>query len=209
MKSMVLKTRRLLLTPLTDDQLQQRLYDAPTPMEKRRYSELYAMVGLYPEHKHWCTLWELTLRADSTVVGSLHFDGPPQQGEVTLHLEILPEHRGVGYAGEALEAMLPHAWKDKSAYFITARPREPLLRDTLLKLGFTDTGSCLEKERPYKPRAKDLMSLGVTMGLFAGFLVLGDVTAGILIGAFAGWVIGWYFDEKDRRIRKKLRQIRQ
>jgi len=208
-KSDALKTERLHIIPLTDEQLQQRLYDAATAAEKRQYSELYAGVRLYPTHRLWCTLWEITLKADGTVVGRLRFGGPAtERGEAELLCEIFPAHQGKGYAGEAITAMLKWAWKDERTYFIIARPHNEAYRDTLQKLGFTENGAWYELERPVNPRTQLLMSIGVPIGLFVGLLLLGDYSVGIVIGALGGGMLGWYQDAKDHRIREKLREMR-
>lgn len=203
----VLKTKRLHLRPLTDEELQAALYAAPTALEKRRFSELYAMVRLYPDYRLLCTLWEITRRSDGAKVGELHFDGPADQwGEAELHFDIFPQYRGSGYAGEALQALLDWVWKDERTYFIRFLPPDAAIAETLEKLGFVPVRGLYVKERPVKQRTRDLVSLGVSLGLLLGVFPLGDLTAGILIGAFAGFVIGGYFDAKDRRIRENLRR---
>lgn len=205
----VLKTKRLLIRPLTDEALRDRLYAAAVAVEKRRYSELYAMVRLYPTHRLWCTLWEIVRRADGACVGELHFDGPANEwGEAELTFDIYPPYRGNGYAGEALRELLGWAWKDERTYFIRFLPPDAAIAETLEKLGFAAVQGTYVMERPVKPRTRDLMSLGVTLGLVIGVFPIGDVTVGILIGALAGFVIGGYFDAKDRRIRENLRQKR-
>ena len=89
-----------------------------------------------------------------------------------------------------------------------------MLQKTLSGLDYVPTQSFGEQgrvfvyERPHKSMVHDLMSLGVTFGLLLGVLVIGDLTVSVLIGAFAGYAIGSYFDAKDRRIREKLRQKR-
>lgn len=206
-KTDTLKTKRLRIRPLTDDELRERLYAAPTAGEKRRYSELYAMVRLYPDYRLWCTLWEITRRSDGAVVGELHFGGPANQwGEAVLTFDIFSQYRGNGYAGEALQELLDWAWKDDRAYFIHFLPPDAAIAETLDALGFVCVRGMYVKERPIKQRTRDLVSLGVSLGLLLGIFPLGDLTVGILIGAFAGFVIGSYFDAKDRRIRENLRR---
>ena len=204
-----LKTERLRLVPLSDETLQQRLYDAETPVEKRRYSELYSMVRLYPTYRLWCTLWEIRRRGDDVCVGEFFFDGPAnERGEAWLHCEIVSAHQGQGYAGEALKEVLHWAWKDDRAYFILSRPHDSAYGDTLRKLGFQEEIGRFEIERPVKPQTQTMMSIGVSMGLLAGILVLGNVNAGILIGALAGALLGGWLDAKDRRMRERLRALR-
>lgn len=209
-KSDTLKTKRLRLIPMTDEALREALYTARSPEEKRRYSEFYAMVRMYPTHRLWCTLWHICRKSDGATVGELYFDGPADdRGEAALHCDIYPQYRGNGYAGEALAELQDWAWKDERTYFIRFAGEDPTIAETLRKLGFLWEREGYVLERPVKQRTRDWMSLGVSLGLLLGVFPLGDVTAGILIGALAGAVIGSYFDAKDRRIREIIRQKRQ
>ncbi len=208
-KSDTLKTKRLHIRPMSDEALRDALYAAETPAEKRKYSELYAMVRLYPDHRLWCTLWKICRKSDGAEVGELHFNGPANEwGEAVLHCVIFPQYRGNGYAWETLEEVIRRAWKDERTYFIRFVKEDSAVEETLVKLGFILERGSYVLERPLKSKTQDLLSLGVTLGLLIGVFPLGDLTAGILIGAFAGYVIGSYFDAKDRRIRENLRQKR-
>lgn len=205
-----LKTKRLRLCPMSDEAVRDALYEARTPQEKRRYSELYAMVRMYPTHRLWCTLWKILRKADGVTVGELWFDGPADHGgEAKLHCVIFPQYRGNGYVGETMEEILHWSWKDERTYFIRFVGEDPAIAETLKKLGFQWERGGYVLERPVKRLTRDLASLGVTLGLVLGVFPLGDVTVGILIGAFAGYVIGGYFDAKDRRIRENIRRMRQ
>ena len=48
-KNKVRKTERLRITPWTDEQLQEALYEAETAAEKRKYSEMLSGTRLYPD----------------------------------------------------------------------------------------------------------------------------------------------------------------
>ena len=133
-----------------------------------------------------------------------------------LACAILPEYRHKGYAREAVAAMKDWAFKNEFVYFIMVEEsREGVRADRALqKLGFVPTermgekGRMYEAERPFESAVKSMLTIGVTLGLVAGGFVLNDLTAGILIGAGAGYVIAWILDAKDRQNRKKLRQNR-
>jgi RimJ/RimL family protein N-acetyltransferase len=58
-----------------------------------------------PRHLH--------LRDTGELIGTAGFFGPPDEvGVVSLGYGVVPELRGQGYATEALEALLAHAWTD-------------------------------------------------------------------------------------------------
>lgn len=214
-KNKVRKTERLRITPWTDEQLQEALYEAETAAEKRKYSEMLSGTRLYPDERLWYTKWEIALKKGGTVIGELQFQGRPNAfGETVLSYELVPAYRGKGYGLEAMREMLNLAFRTDDVYFVQAEARDEMSRNLLLKLDFVDTGGCSEKgciyerERPASEKTKDLASLGAALGLMLGFFPLGNLNAGILIGVFSGYAIGAYFDGKDRRIRENLRRKR-
>ena len=214
-KNKVVKTRRLRLTPWTDEQLQEALYAADAPWEKRKYSEMLSGARLYPDDRLWYTKWEITLKSDGTPIGELRFLGRPNAlGEAALAYQLAPAYRGKGYGLEALREMLDLAFRTDDVYFVMAEAEDEMSRNLLLKLGFSETGRygekgpVYERERPVSEKTKNLAGLGAALGLMLGFFPLGNLNAGILIGVFSGYAIGVYFDGKDRRIRENLRQKR-
>jgi len=214
-KNKPVKTRHLLITPWTDEQLREALYAASSPWEKRKYSEMLSGAQLYPDDRLWFTKWELTLKSDGTPIGEIRFKGPANPlGEVELSYLLFPEYRGKGYGLEAVREMLDLAFRSNDVYFVMAEAEDEMSRNLLLRLGFAETGKVGEKglqyerERPISEKPKSLAALGVTIGLLLGIFPLGNLNAGILIGVFSGYAIGVYFDGKDRRIRENLRRKR-
>lgn len=214
-KRKVIKTRRLVITPWTDDRLREALYEADSAQEKRRYSEMLSGARLYPDDRLWYTKWEMTLKSDGTPVGEIRFKGPANgMGEVELEYSLLPVYRGKGYGLESVSELIDLAFQSDGVYYILAEADDPMSQNLLTKLGFAPTdrfgenGRRFELERPVSSKTKDLASLGAALGLFLGVFPLGNLNAGILIGIFSGYAIGAYFDGKDRRIRENLRQKR-
>jgi GNAT superfamily N-acetyltransferase len=139
-------------------------------------------------------------------------DGTCELNNLCVH----PEYRHKGYAHEAVAAMKDWAFRNEFVYFIMVEEsREGISAHRALhKLGFVPTnrvgekGPYYEAERPFESATKSMLTVGVTFGLVAGGFVLNNLTAGILIGAGAGYVIAWILDAKDRRNREKLREKR-
>ena len=213
----VIKTKRLVIRAWSDDELRAALAQERSEASERIYREMLAGVTLYPIHRLWYTNWEIRLRSDDTLVGEIGFGGHPnEQGEVNMACAIHPEYRHKGYAHEAVAAMKDWAFRNEFVYFVMVEEsREGVCAERALqKLGFVPTGRmgtkglCYEAERPFESAVKSMLTIGVTFGLVAGGFVLNDLTAGILIGAAAGYVIAWILDAKDRQNREKLRQIR-
>jgi ribosomal-protein-alanine N-acetyltransferase len=54
--------------------------------------------------------WVVVNKATGEVIGDVGFKGPPDEnGVVEIGFSIMPEHRGKGYAKEAVKAMTDHA----------------------------------------------------------------------------------------------------
>lgn len=50
--------------------------------------------------------WAVVLRGTSEVIGDVGFKGPPDEGTVEIGFSIMPEHRGKGYATEAVVELI-------------------------------------------------------------------------------------------------------
>lgn len=214
-KNKVIKTKRLRITPWSDERLREALYEAVSGEEKRKYSEMLAGAQIYPDDRLWYTKWEITLKTDGTPIGEIHFKGPANQfGEVEISYQLLPEYRGKGYGVESVKKLLDLAFQTDHVYYVMAETDDTMSQNLLKKLGFSETGKFgemgprYELERPPSEKIKVLASVGVSLGLMLGIFPLGNLNAGILIGVFSGYAIGAYFDGKDRRIRENLRQKR-
>lgn len=216
-KDKVIKTRRLRITPWTDDQLREALYAADSAEEKRKYNEMLSGAQIYPDDRLWYTKWEITLKSDGTSVGEMYFKGPANAlGEVQLTYVLFPEHRGNGYGAESVSELIDLAFRSDRVYFILTEPlpEDEMMQTMLKKLGFAETnrwgeqGRLYELERPVSEMIKNLAAIGVTLGLLLGIFPLRNLEAGALIGVFSGYAIGAYFDGKDRKIRENLRQKR-
>lgn len=216
-KNKVLKTKRLRITPWSDDRLQEALYEARSAEEKRKYNEMLAGTQFSPDDRLWYTKWEMTLKSDGTPVGELCFKGPPNGlGEAELCVSLYPAYQGCGYGTVAVPALIDLAFQSDGLYFILTQPRseDQMMQTVLKKLGFVEKhrkgteGLFYELERPIPERMKNLAALGAALGLLLGIFPLGNLQAGALIGIFSGYAIGAYFDGKDRKIRENLRQKR-
>ncbi len=208
----IIKTDRLLLRPMSDEELQERVYNAGSAEEKKQQLERLTGCQIYPALRLWHTGWIITHRKTGACIGTIGFKGHPNaRGEVEIDYEILPAYRMQGYCTEALRAMVKWAFDRDGAYYLfaEAEPGNTATGAMLEKLQFQPTGQWggggprYVLARPKEENMRDMLTLGVTIGLFAGVL-MGNLNAGILIGAFAGVIIGGYLDGKDRRILENL-----
>lgn len=213
-----IKTKRLAIRAWSDDELRAALDWQKSAVSLRIYNSMLAGVLCDPNHRLWHTNWEICLRSNGTTVGEIGFMGPANGcGEVEIACAILHEYRHKGYAREAVAAMTKWAFQNNDVYYIMAEEaRDGMAAErALTKLGFRPTdrfgveGRYYEIERTFVSQLKTMMSLGVSFGLLIGAAIMGNITAGVLIGTAAGYVVGSVLDVKERKKRENLRQMRQ
>lgn len=211
---MKIKSKRLLLSPMTLDELRAAIVAETDEHMRTAYSEMLQGCHDHPNEYKWYTAWQISLN-DGTHVGSFCFMGPPENGEVEIGYGIDKGHQGNGYATEALTQMCGWAFSNSGVYFIRAETDadNAASQAVLKKAGFASTGKTgaegplfeLEKERSnWMPI---MMCLGLAIGCSIG--VSADSTGmGISLGICLGLAIGSLLDADDRKKRAKLRQIR-
>ena len=79
---MMLKTKRLLLTPMPMEKLEQKAQNDPDPEMRKAYGEMLALCKEKPEEFLWAIPWEMLLKKDRQPVV---LQGCPPEG-----------HRGAG-----------------------------------------------------------------------------------------------------------------
>lgn len=77
---MILKTKRLLLTPMAMEKLEQKAQNDPDPEMRKAYGEMLALCKEKPEEFLWAIPWEMHLKKDRQPVGDLCFKGAPKKG---------------------------------------------------------------------------------------------------------------------------------
>ncbi|MFI6148663.1 GNAT family N-acetyltransferase [Streptomyces sp. NPDC051109] len=115
-----LLTQRLVLLPLDADRA--RLLATGTPAPGDRCAEGYPEVGDRAGAERYLRVladtgdpapygaFEIQRRSDGLLIGGAGFHGPADgQGRVTVGYGLVPAARGLGYAAEALRALLEHA----------------------------------------------------------------------------------------------------
>ncbi|MFD7836162.1 GNAT family N-acetyltransferase [Streptomyces sp. NPDC059761] len=115
-----LPTRRLVLLPLDADRARRLAAGQPGPGDRRaegypeagdragaeRYLRVLAGTGNPAPYG----AFEIQRRCDGLLIGGAGFHGPADgEGRVTVGYGLVPAARGLGYAAEALRALLAHA----------------------------------------------------------------------------------------------------
>ena len=205
------KTKRLLLTPLNADELVQEESRETDELLRGAIIEMRKNVLEHPEDALWYTGWRVSLKKEGTAVGLLGFHGVPVNKTVELGFNIYPDHRGKGYAQEAIQALCNWAFGSAEGYFISvlADEKNEALNHVLKKLKFYRVESPVEcalsweLERPASAWISFYLSIGLCLGLALGSSFFGNQLTGLTIGLAAGIALGAAMDSQDRAARKR------
>jgi RimJ/RimL family protein N-acetyltransferase len=148
MSPVPIRTTRLTLIPQTLDEVRGRIAGME-PDQKRELSPEW----LARLHAGTADLWSLGFaiarRADSKVVGTCGFKGAPSaEGVVEIAYGLQPEHRGLGYATEAAEALVGYAFSTGQVRVVRAHTFVQANASTrvLTRCGFRSVGEVMDPD---------------------------------------------------------------
>jgi RimJ/RimL family protein N-acetyltransferase len=209
-----LRTKRLRITPMTDNELRAAIASETDEHMKQAYSEMLAGCLAHPRERIWYTEWRITRRETGEPVGGLGFKGPQVNGAVEIGYGIFDPRRGNGYATEAAKAMIGWAFSQEGVYFVTAEtePDNAASQRVLEKLGFSPAGAGeegprFEKERPASAWFSIYLCLGLSIGLCLG-TSFDNIAIGMSLGMCIGLALGSSLDAADKKKRAALRAAR-
>ena len=78
-KAPILKTKRLLLRPMSNEEIQKMIETALDEEIKKEYQEMLLGCEADPENRIWYAPWKMTLRNNGTYLGDLGFKGPARE----------------------------------------------------------------------------------------------------------------------------------
>ena len=217
-KSTVLKTKRLVLTPLTDAQLRERLDTEPDAGMRKALGDMLAGCESFPASRLWYTEWRAEMRDCGDIVGSLCFKGPPDEnGEAEIGYGIDTDYRGQGFAAEAAKALIGWTFNQaEGLFFVMAEtaPDNAASMAVLKKLGFSKTGRDgeegprFELERPAENWMSIFMCLGLSVGMCLG-LPFDNMTLGMCLGIAIGVAMGAAMDAENKKKRAAVKAARE
>lgn len=162
----MIETERLVLRPLTYDELGLLLGDKPDRLEGISLTGLTAediprrpieikrekMAALPAADHYWCTYFLMAERETNNAAGMIGFKGAPIDGEAEVGYGTAEVCRGRGYMGEALSGLLAWAAGTGRCRMVTADTHADNIASqrVLLKCGFTrvgETGEMVHFER--------------------------------------------------------------
>lgn len=103
---MKIETERLLLYPISNDEMKQLIEEEPEEGMKQAYGEMLQGCLQNPEKRIWNAIWFMELKEQQgTIVGDFSFKGLSADGMVEIGYGIKKEHSKRGYMTEAVHAV--------------------------------------------------------------------------------------------------------
>ena len=123
-KEVQLKTKRLMILPMTDEELENLIRMTDSPELKQAYQEMLDGCRQNQEQRIWYTAWKICLKENKKEIGKqigdIGFKGPVEHYSVEIGYGIDAEYEGNGYATEAAKAMIDWAMYQENVYFVEA-----------------------------------------------------------------------------------------
>lgn len=143
MSNMIVKTNRLTIVPLSDDEMENWIIREVDADMKQAYSEMLAGCKQHPDQRIWHAIWNMQLNDEiSKSVGDLCFKGLGSNGVVEIGYGIKKEYEGQGFMTEAVTAMARWASEQIGVTDVEAEtdPDNKASQRVLEKCGFIPNG---------------------------------------------------------------------
>lgn len=214
-KDLQLKTKRLQISPMTDQGMEQLIEKTTDEELKRAYQEMLEGCRKLPKQREWFAAWEICLKETGERIGDACFKGPAKNYSVEIGYGIGKEYQGNGYMTEAVKALTDWAFLQENVYFVEAEtaPDNIPSKRVLEKLGFEPDGSGEEGSRFVLEKAETswgpiYMLFGLSIGLSLGSSS-GNMGIGMCLGMAVGLCIGSALDGSFKKKRKQIREERE
>ena len=138
----MIKTERLRLYPASWEQMDAMIASEQDEELKKAYTEMLEGSLRHPDQWDWYAIWMIE-KTEGTPVGDLCFKGLREDGIAEIGYGILEEHRGRGYATEAVRAACRWAFLHPDAVSLEAETDagNAASQRVLQKCGFRPNGS--------------------------------------------------------------------
>ncbi len=105
----MLNTERLCIYPASRERMEAMIASEQDEELKKAYFEMLEGCLQHPDQWDWYAIWMIE-KTDGTHIGDLCFKGLQKNGIAEIGYGILAEHRGQGYATEAVQAVCKWAF---------------------------------------------------------------------------------------------------
>ena len=210
-RELQIKTKRLLLTPMSENELEQKIQKMPEGELRQAYTEMLEGCRREPENRLWYTAWKIQLKKDGTLLGDLCFKGAPVKGTVEWGYGLEEAFWNQGYMTEAARVMLDWAFSQRDVYAVEAETlRENAASQRVLeKLEFKplgingEEGPRFRREKQAAQMSVVYMMLGLCCGMSFG-TALGNMSIGMVLGIAVGFLLGSVIDDHEKKHRKQV-----
>ena len=214
MKKLEVKTKRMILRPMTDAEIEAQIARADSDELRAAYGEMLDGCKRDPANRVWYAPWRMALKDGVEDIGDLCFKGTVKDHSVEIGYGVQPEYAGKGYATEAVQAMTQWAFSQKDVVFVEAEtaPDSKASQRVLEKCGFVPDGTGAEGPRfllessltNWQPIYMLFgMSIGMSIGQMRDQMLLG-MALGISLGTLAGMAL----NASAKKTREAIRQQR-
>lgn len=202
-----LKTKRMLLRPMSMERLEQKIQEDRDPEMRKAYREMRDLCLKNPEAYLWAIPWEMILKSNHTPIGDLCFKGTPKKGTVELGYGLEKEYEGQGLMSEAVGAMLDWAFGQENVYAVEAETdpdnlasQRILGKYKFVPCGQGEEGPRFRREKPVLSWLTIYLCFGLPIGLVLGVLMSHPIL-GMCTGMAFAACLGVAMDaaEKKRR----------
>lgn len=210
-KQILLKTKRLILTPTPLAELERKVLTMDDGEDRQAYQQMLDGVKKWTQDWLWYTPWKISMKQDGAAIGDLCFKGAPQKGTVEWGYGLDEAYWGNGYMTEAARVMLDWAFCQKDVYAVEAETLADNIASqrVLTKLDFKPTGT-LGEEGPRFRREKQMahmsvvyMMLGMCCGMSLG-VSAGNMSTGMVLGMAIGFMLGSAVDSTEKKHRHQV-----
>lgn len=205
-----IKTKRLILEPMSDLEIQRKIVLLMNADEAQTYSLMLQGSEQHKKYRLWYVPWRIKFRREDIEVGDIGFRGKPDRGKAELRFQTQIAYQGQGYMTEALNAMIRWAFDQKDVYCLEARiaPDNKAAQYVLTKAGFNadeadDNSIVFRKMKASSIWTSTYMCIGVGIGISLGSSY-GNIPLGLAIGIGAGVLIGSVLDTQERKRRQEI-----
>ena len=138
----MLNTERLRIYPASREQMEAMIAAERDEELKKAYAEMLDGCLRHPDQWDWYAMWMIE-KKDGTHIGDLCFKGLDENGAAEIGYGILEEHRGRGFAAEAVQAACRWAFGHPEVESLEAEtePGNAASRRVLEKCGFRPNGT--------------------------------------------------------------------
>lgn len=144
---MKVETKRMLLQPMSDSEVEEMMAEMHSDDLRAAYGEMLAGCRRVPENRIWYAPWKMTLKNSREYMGDVGFKGPAKDRTVEIGYGILPSYEGNGYMTEAVQGIIRWAFSQQDVDFVEAEtdPDNRASQRILEKCGFVPTGKTGEE----------------------------------------------------------------